>query len=95
MEGQAASELEEEGATSKEKMGEAEGVTVSISHENLADNLHPHSNKGTAERIHFLGPKDEAKKLKEMALNDITNKLELQSAILKPERTATRVGFGK
>lgn len=65
--------------------------------------MHLHSSQTTAHcgRIckdrdkSFVGPKGEAKKLKEKALNDITNKLELRPSILKPERVVMRLGSSK
>lgn len=95
MEGQEATQQKEEGETLDVRMGEDEGVIVSVSHANLTEHIHPQSSKGTAKRIRFVGSKGEAKKLNEMVVNDITNKLEPWPAVLKPERVVICLGLSK
>lgn len=52
-----------------------EGITVSVSHMNLTENLKTGGNMGLAERIRVVGPNGESKK-KVKVLTDVTNKLE-------------------
>lgn len=85
-------QIERQGATLDGRMEEDEGVTISVSHAELMDNIRPRCKEGTVQRFLFIGLKGKARKVKAGALNDITNKLDLRPAILKPERSGKRVG---
>lgn len=95
MEAQTPTQQEDESETLNASMGDNEQVTVNVSHADLTELIRPRSRQGTAEGIHFMGPKGEAKKMKEKALNDIKNKLDPWPAVLKSERVVMRLGSFK